>query len=632
MRTPNRERLRAWLLLGLMSAVFVTFLFCYLPRLNNFVMGDREFTGWAGPIAARFRTAQRPYTDFVFPIPPGSFVLLAAIQKLMGRQLVLQELALIAVLQLGMAWLAYAIAVPLTSRTNALLVAVASLVVLIQLPKEIAYDPTALACAWGSMAVGVRALLAEEGRKRRLLWAATGLLAGLTLVFKQSTATGILVGWLGALAYLAAVGRWSKARPSPGLGCDALAWLGGAVGGLLLVVIVVLATGATLPAYVRAVFVDGPALKGGVKALSLNLIGFAFVERTFPGSLVLTAIAVAIGLRVARQQRHLRLGDEPDRPDELGRATALAVGGAIVVAFGAAVVLLAAHVHSLPEKLLDVSGKHALVPSFGMAFGIAFFAGQFWPLPDAESPQPQSDRRARVRHAFNAIFLVAIACTLLHSLSFIAFDPFYNNNPIIAVAFLFVFVALGRARVRWLRAATFGFVLLGVFGIKLDRALSDNVPVGARGDWAGTWVNYRGAEVLRAARRVQELAGPRQTVLVLPEDVELAALIGRPRPPLRGAIVFVDQYPARLARQDIKTLDEHPPKVIVINPRSEHKWRRLFSTWSNHSGAARVIEHVLHHLLPARYRRVATFRNVYFWDQGLMDLYVRKDDAAEHGR
>lgn len=632
MRIANRERLHAWSLLTLLSVAFIVFLFWDLPRLNNFVMGDRAFTGWAGPIAARLAAGQRPYVDFVLPVPPGSFVLLAAIQKWMGRQLLLQELALIAFLQLAMAWLAYAMVRPLTSRTNAVLVAVASLAIFIQLPKEIAYDPAALVCAWASLAIGVRALLAEQPRKRRLLWAATGLVAALTLAFKQSTASGILVGWLAAFAYLAAVGRWSKARLRLGLSRDALAWLGGVLAGSALVVALVPATGATLPAYLHAVFVDALELKGGAAAVSLNLLSSVFAARAFAGSLALTAIAIAIGLRVARQQRHFRLGDEPERSDKLGRATALAIAAAIVGAFGIAVALLAGHVRSLPAELLEVSGQQALVPAFGTAFGAAFFIGQFWPAPASDLPPEQLERRARVRHTFNTLFLAALVCALLHSLSFVTFDPFYDNTPLIALGLLFAFLALDRTRIRWLRAAAFGFVLLGVLGAKLNRALGDNMPVGPRGDWAGMWVNYRGKEVLRAARRVRQLASRQQTVLVVPEDVELAALIGRPRPPLRGAIVFVDQYPARLAAADIETLDKHPPKVIVVNPRHEAKWHHLFSTWSSRSGAARVIEHVLHQLLPRHYRRVATFRNVYFWDQGLMDVYVRKDSAAEHER
>lgn len=631
-RPPDRERLRAWALLGVLSGLFVVFLFWYLPRLNNFVMGDRELTGWVGPLAARLRAGKRPYIDFVLPIPPGSFVLLAAIQKVMGRQLLLQELTVIALLQLGMAWLAYAIAVPLTSRTNAVLVAVASLVVLIQLPKEVAYDPAALTCAWGSLAVGVRALLANDGRKRRWLWWATGLVAALTLVFKQSTATGILVGWLGAFAYLAAVGRWARPRPSFALGRDVLAWLGGVVIGSGLVVVVVLATGATLEAYARAVFLDGAALAGGPKALGLNLLNLTFVDNAFAGSLVLTAIAVAVGLRIARKERHLRLDDEPERKDALGRSTALAIAGAIAVAFGGAVVLLVAHVRSLPKTLLEVTGHHALVPAFGVVLGAAFLIGQFWPAPPADLPDEERARRARVRHAFNALLLATIVCTLVHSASFAAFDPFYNNDPIIAVGFLLAFVALGRARLRWLRAVVFAFVLLGVFSVKLDRALGDNVAVGSHGDWAGMWVNYRGVQVLHAARLARRLAGPKQTVLVLPEDPELAALIGRPRPALRGAIVFVNEYPLRLAGEDIKTLDEHPPKVIVINPRNEHEWHEVFAAWPTRGGAARVIEYVLHYLLPRRYRRVGTFRTVYFFDEGLMDVYVLKSGAAEPGR
>jgi len=48
-----------------------------VPRLNNFVYSDREFTGWVGPIAERMNQGQRLYDDLVLPIPPGSFELLS---------------------------------------------------------------------------------------------------------------------------------------------------------------------------------------------------------------------------------------------------------------------------------------------------------------------------------------------------------------------------------------------------------------------------------------------------------------------------------------------------------------------------------------------------------------------------
>src|SRR5262249_17271638 len=150
--------------------------------------GDIEFTGWSGPLGSRLLRGDRPYVDFVLPIPPGSFVLLAMLEKITGHPLLLHELGLNAVLQLGMGLVAYAIARTVSSPKNAILTAVASLGTIIQLNKECAYDHTAQLLAWATVAAGMRALATEDPRRRDRWWVAAGAMAGFTLAFKQSTA------------------------------------------------------------------------------------------------------------------------------------------------------------------------------------------------------------------------------------------------------------------------------------------------------------------------------------------------------------------------------------------------------------------------------------------------------------
>ncbi len=57
----NPDRRAAGLLLALLSGLFLVFAFFFVPRLNNNVMGDMEFTGWTGPFAARLARGERPY-------------------------------------------------------------------------------------------------------------------------------------------------------------------------------------------------------------------------------------------------------------------------------------------------------------------------------------------------------------------------------------------------------------------------------------------------------------------------------------------------------------------------------------------------------------------------------------------
>src|SRR5690606_7510909 len=196
----------------LIVLLFFAFAALYVRRLSNFMLGDMEFTGWVGPIAERFNGAERPYVDFVLPIPPGSFVLLQLIQRLTGRALLSQELWVAAIGHLAMALLGYAMARPLVGRLNAVLVSIGTLVTVLQIHKECAYDHTAQVVAWSSLVVGLWALRSRSARGRERLWFAAGLLAGLTLLFKQSTAAGVTLGWLAAFGYLGLI-QWLRKAP-----------------------------------------------------------------------------------------------------------------------------------------------------------------------------------------------------------------------------------------------------------------------------------------------------------------------------------------------------------------------------------------------------------------------------------
>ncbi len=531
----RRERWLAFHALVVISACFLVFARLYVPRLNNNVMSDMEFTGWSGPMASRLLAGERPYVDFVLPIPPGSFVVLAFIQRLSGKALLLQELWLEAAIHLALAWLGYAMAALFTTRRVALMVAAATLVTVLQLPKECAYDHTAQLVAWSSIVVGAHALFALPGRRRALYFGSSGFLAGFTLLFKQSTATGVILGWLLALGYLAGM-RWRE---------------------------------------------------HGRAALRERLPDvYAWATGTAAGGLGTWAVLVVLGAAAC---------------------------------FGGATALLASDLRALPRGVLVLGSALKSVPTFGLVAGTVFFVVHCLPSR-TDVPGPEREHG----HTWNALFLVAMSSTLLHDTSFVLWKPFYQNNPSIPVAIVCLLVSSERAGLRWLTAVLFVGTLGSLFSLKLDRALSADTPVTA-GHWAGLTVNYRGKELLAAAARVQQLARPDETVLVLPEDVQLAALFGRPRPHLLGAIVFVDQYARRLAEADIRTLGADPPKVIVRHPRRERDWRRLYATWSDDSGAEDVLEYVERDLIPRRYRRDSSFRTVYFWDQGQLDVWIRTD-------
>lgn len=608
-----REQRLALGLLGLLVLVFIGFASLYVRRLSNFMLGDMEFTGWVGPIAERFGTGERPYVDFVLPIPPGSFLLLRGIQLLSGKAVLLQELWVAAISHLLMGFLGYSMARPLVGRLNAFLVAVATLVIVLQIHKECAYDHTAQLMAWSSLALGLHALLATDNPKRQLrLWVASGLCAGLTLLFKQSTGVGVVVGWVVAHVYLACI-RWLRDVPITSRSAI-LAWTGGLALGWALTGGVVLAIGSNLEAFYQAVFADGAELKGGRSKLLFNLFSYVFRHDAYPASFFFSLLLAGVVLRWLKLRGSFDL-HEPT-PQALDARTARWVGGALITVFGIAIVLLVTQVRETWGPGVFWLKQTQNIPAFGLFFGCVVFAGQ---LRSGRSKTPV------LGHQLNGFALAVLATSLLHNASFPGLRPFYDNNPIIPLAFIFLCIAFERAKLRWAKWASFGLVLLGLLGPKFHRALSDGIYVGRTGHWAGLYVNERGAEVVRAALRVRSLAAEGESVLVLPEDVEFRRLVDRPRPPVKGAILFVDQYPKRLVEADIRAIDTNLPKVIVIHPRQDKLWQVLFELWSTDSATAQLMRHVRDDLLPKYYERDSSFRTVFFRERGTLDIYVRKD-------
>jgi hypothetical protein len=616
---------RALLVLAAISLAFMLYAAWFVPRLTNNLLSDSEFTGWSGPLGQRIAAGERPYVDFVLPIPPGSFVLLAAVQKIAGRPLLLQELWLAAVAHALMGLLAFAIVRPLTTRQNALMVALASLVTVAVLPKECAYDHTGQLFAWTSIAIGVRALLAPAGSRRARLWVATGICAALTGAFKQSTATGVIAGWVAALLYLAAVELACRQRSALRARLSELAsWAFGVLLGAGLVMLFLLLLGSDLGSYWQAVFVDGPELKGGSKRLFMNLLNYLLRFDSYPASLVLSLLVAVVLVRIVRRRglEPAPAGAQVDATPS-PRATLWLVATTVGV-FGVATLLLVLGVERIWPPFHFWADRMRLAPGFGLLFMTVF--GVAWLVRPSPDEPPVPPRGVRFGHTVNAVVIVALATSLLHNLSFPGFRPFYDNNPIIPLAFLFLFLALDRAELPRAKAVLFVLALLPLYGAKLERALEAQINVGSRSHWAGLKVNERGHELIRAVLRVRALAGPHESVLVLPEDLELAALIDRPRPPIRGAVVFVDQYPERLVAEDLRVLETNLPKVVVIHPSDRKLWRQMFEIWMYEGGAYHIMQRFLDDLLPNHYRLDSSFKTRFARSRAELQVWVLAGD------
>jgi hypothetical protein len=620
----SRDIRVAHALIGLTAAAFVLFCVQMVPRLTNVHFQDVEFTGWSGPLGSRILHGDRPYVDFVLPIPPGSFVLLALLEKLCGRPLLLQELGLNAAMHLAMGSIAYAMARTISSPKVALFTAIATLGTVVQLNKECAYDHTAQVVAWASVAAGMQALAAGDAVKRARLWIFTGALASFTLAFKQSTAIGSVLGWVLAFGYLA----YSDARGGRGGAVRArrdefVLYLRGVAFGLAGVWLLLLVLGSTARAFFQATFVDGSILKGGPKFLLRNLTSYLLDYPSYAAPLAGIATFVYLGHRVAVRCGSLRIADEGRRASPFHRWEIVTIAAVVVGAFGGGFLLLALDVRPYPPTLIAQIDRLKMLPPMTLVTLAALFVAELFPGGQASGGGYVADWDAAGRR-LNAGVLAAFASSLMHNTSAPEFRPFYDNNAVIPLAFLSLFIVLERADLRVVAAALLALFLISMGGNKFFRAMTARVPIGTNGHWAWMRLNERGFTMAIAAARARQLAGPKGTVLVLPEDVQLQALVDRPRPPLVGAIVFVDQYAPRLAADDVARLDDHPPDVVIVHPRRPSEWQRFFRIWSGQSGAERVLRHVLFDMLPRMYRRDLTLKTTFAYEPAKLDVYVRR--------
>ena len=285
---------------------------------------------------------------------------------------------------------------------------------------------------------------------------------------------------------------------------------------------------------------------------------------------------------------------------------------------GAAV--LASGVSHLPLPLEIVHGASIGLAPLGLVFCAAFVFGSLHGRRSAGASEGAG--------AFGALVVAATVSASVHNLSFPGVRFFYDNNTIIAVALVGLFTALERSRWPVVRWAVFALLSASVLGGKMARYLEAQEHV-TEGFWAGMRVAPRGAEILKAARRVAALASADETVLVLPEDVTLAAVIGRPRPKLCGAILFVDQYPARCVAPDLAELEAHPPKVVVIHPRWTNEWRWVYRLWSPQPPAGFINDVFLGNLLPRRYKHDSSYETVWFGAPDVLDVYVLDPDKPK---
>lgn len=606
---------------------FVVLATMHVPRLVNPLWSDVEFTGWVSPIAARMVEGQRIYRDFTLPIPPASFALLAGVQMVLGRALLLDELWVIALCQLAMTLMAYLLARAFTNARNAVLVAAATAPVLISTPKEIAYDQTAQVLAWAAMVLVAHGLMQTQTSRRRLLLTSSAAVAAFCLAFKSSTGLGTIAAVFTAVGVVTALGlRRGGAR-----GKDWLALLAGTAVGLVGVVAVVLAVGGSLPEFVRVVFVSGPQLKGGSARALFNLFSYTTLQSPVHFTLVTALLLGYLLARAARARQGLLIRQPSDdlayERGAPGLAFAIGMSAVVVLVFGGATTLLAVNAVRIPDLLAGAGGFAGLPLMLGLLL-LAVLT-----VSNGLAARCATDRRA----VYAAMALACGLVSLMHNLSDPKLRPFYDNNPVIALSVLSLLLLCDNARTRILKYSMAALLVFALFGPKMQRYLNAREPVADDGFWRGLRVSENGQTIVRAAQRARQLAGPNGTVLTLPEDPMLATLIGRPRPKLLGGIVFVDQYPQHALDRDLALLKANPPTVLVLHPRDEVGWNQVYRIWSLHSPAAKL-QRTFVRTERQRYHLDSSYDTWLFQGPSKLDLYVltspgrvsHEGDSAPH--
>jgi len=561
------------------------------------------------------------YKDFTLPIPPGSFALMAAFQSVTGRFFLLDELWLCAICQMAMLGIGYGLVRPFTTERNAILTTIATIPMLISTPKEIAYDHTALVIAWLALLLMTRGLLIQPGRARGIWIACAGFAASCTLLFKSSTGVGAVAAVCLGIVGISWIGIRTEGRQRVRHCLRDIAHLGaGLLTGAVLTLLTVVAIGGSISEFYQVVFVDGPLLKGGsAKAIS-NLFSYAVVQTPVHLSFLFVLIMAGVCIRIIKTDSPFLIDSNarsvgPEQPSKRWWLFAVPMSLYLIAVFGYATWLLASNADGVPFYIKVGAAFGSAGPMIGLTALLLLIAVNY-----AKSTS-WTDRKA----VFVMVGLSAGMLSLMHNLSDPKHRPLYDNNPIIPLAIVAILILVDQARASVLKYVIVCTMLLAMFGTKYQRYLEARHPVQDHGFWAGLKVSERGTVLIDVANRARELAGPEGTVLQLPEDPMFSAMIDRPRPKLRGAIVFVDQYPSRMLVRDLETLRSDPPKVLVLHPENDSAWGKVYGIWSNDSPAAKLHTTFVREHLDAMYRYDGSYPATFFEGGDVsMALFVRR--------
>ncbi len=623
----------------LLVAMFCAFGYWFVPAHIVTTHMDGDFTGWVVPISNRLDVDHRLYEDGLHsPMPPLPFVFINLLVPTHGTWLM--ESFWVYAFQCATLLVLYGGLSLVLPRPLPWLSVVSTYPIFLAIGKGILYDPLAqfwVAVLFAGAAWHLRSRAHESGVASRMRGGPAIVLMGIAsaalLLTKQSTAAGAV---LGALLFL-------SFSPAPGgvrgrvreLAVYAIA-AGVAFLGLVLAMLPLVSPGGLI----RDVYLTGAEPKGGASLLRLFLPAYAKDLRgmfadIFESALVTLPLLALFATGVVSASRR-RIVSEIQPEHSSNERPLLRAVSLVAAAIVAVLVFVGMSVAPADSTLGAFFHESRLTRRFLVTTGLVALAllavGRMFHRRPATSPHL----------AMGDLFLIAFLACVGHNLSRGTFyyGWLYDNNPLIAlcVAFIFyaglhLFSALDVWRPAWrigasgLFTAAVTFYCWGHVDRKLDQSLdctssTDDVPY-----LTGAKFQPHMIELLRVVDAAQVSSGENGTVLVLPNDPDVEAMIDRPRPQLTSAILYADQYWDRYVDEDFKRLEADLPEVILIGPGVVVAIQTSFGH-EDGTGAARFIKRVTEELIPGRYVHARRFMLPrYQSGPEPMDLYVLDPSA-----
>jgi len=612
-----------WLDLTVIGAALALLGVSLVPSHWTSVWMDREFTGTVAALANRLIDGVRLYGDGGhIPMPPLPFVLMRMLTD--GHATWLWESALNFGFQALAIVLCYLALGRLFRPPVPLVATLLTVPTFLAIQKSVLYDSMVQAAvamlAWltagylGRRELGPRGVgNAASAHGHRTAIAALAVTSAVAVLTKQSTGLGACLGV--ALALVLCDRGTARER------FVRVFAYGIATAAAVAALALALTPWADTAGLVRDVFLHGSEPKGGPLRMVASLVRFA-VDIGRHG------VALAPVLAVASVAGRL-LGAAGKGADSTREGAGDLTPAAVVAAAALSVTALYAALVSTRVPARPLLSATALLPPV-LWLGIflaALLSLRAW-LPGLLVGLAGG---ARAR-ALAGVLAVTLSAALFHSLSTNVFRFSYDNNPLVAVAYaasLQVAIgALGWIGPRAIRAPAVVLLCFVVLPLRPWARLADQLLVCQQ--CTERWEEVRhlsGARLRPAAAGMRSLvalvrreAAPGEDVLLLPNDPNVEAWLGRDRPRLSSLFVFADQYWDRWVDADLAALRARPPRVIVIGP--VRYWRVFHRLFARGRGAERLLDRVQDELLPACYELVASVPILHRDVPDRMDVFV----------